>query len=40
MEGYVEMRFTKGAWGAVCDQKSQWTLEEANLVCQNLGYTR
>ncbi|BES87727.1 serine protease [Nesidiocoris tenuis] len=40
MEGYVEMSFTKGIWGAVCDQKGQWSLEEANLVCQNLGYAR
>uniref|UniRef100_A0A0A9YIK1 Neurotrypsin n=1 Tax=Lygus hesperus TaxID=30085 RepID=A0A0A9YIK1_LYGHE len=40
MEGYIEMRFTKSSWGAVCDQKGQWTLEEANLVCQNLGYAR
>lgn len=36
--GYLEI-FYNDQWGFVCDAGS-WTLEEANLVCQELGFKR
>ena len=37
-EGYVEVEYND-EWGFVCDAGS-WTFEEANLVCQELGFHR
>ena len=36
--GYLEM-FYSNQWGFVCDAGS-WTMEEANLVCKQLGFSR
>ena len=37
-EGYLEI-FSFDKWGYVCDSGS-WTMEEANVVCRQLGLTR
>ena len=37
-EGYLQV-FNDDKWGYVCD-KSGWTREEANVVCQELGFRR
>ena len=36
--GYVEM-FSNNKWGYVCDAGT-WTMEEANVVCKQLGFKR
>ena len=35
LEGRVEVQFY-GGWGGVCD--SDWTIEDGNVACQQLGY--
>ncbi|KAJ9578455.1 hypothetical protein L9F63_005325, partial [Diploptera punctata] len=39
-EGYIEIQGPDGGWGLVCDDKNSWTIEEANVVCHQLGYER
>jgi len=39
-EGYVEMQGPGPGWGLVCDKKNSWTIVEATVVCQQLGYIR
>ncbi len=36
-EGRVEV-FHNGVWGTVCH--SGWTVDDANIVCKELGYAR
>ncbi len=36
--GYLEI-FYSNDWGFVCDSGS-WTMDEANLVCKQLGFAR
>lgn len=40
-EGYVEVRMgSHQPWGHMCDAIDAWTLQEANVVCQHLGFSR
>ncbi|XP_038052403.1 deleted in malignant brain tumors 1 protein-like [Patiria miniata] len=36
-EGTVEVNYT-GQWGSVCGNNPVWRIEEANVVCRQLGY--
>ena len=36
--GYLEISYSN-EWGFVCDSGS-WTMEEANVVCKQLGFSR
>ena len=37
-QGYVQI-YSNNKWGWVCDSGS-WTMEEADLVCKQLGFSR
>lgn len=38
-EGFLEMKSSAGTeWGIVCDEPSGWNKNEADVICQQLGY--
>ena len=40
-EGYLEVRGGKNqSWGHVCDSFDEWTIQEATIICQHLGFSR
>ncbi|XP_049832899.1 serine protease svh-1-like isoform X1 [Schistocerca gregaria] len=39
-EGYIEVHTEDTGWGTVCDNKNEWTIKEATVVCRQLGYYR
>jgi hypothetical protein len=39
-EGYVEVQGPNPGWGLVCDKINSWTIVEATVVCNQLGYER
>jgi hypothetical protein len=39
-EGYVEVQGSSPGWGLVCDKINSWTIVEATVVCNQLGYER
>lgn len=39
-EGYIEVHTEDAGWGTVCDNKNEWTIKEATVVCRQLGYYR
>lgn len=39
-EGYVEVQGPSPGWGLVCDKRNSWSIVEATVVCQQLGYER
>ncbi|XP_058789027.1 uncharacterized protein LOC131662991 [Phymastichus coffea] len=39
-EGYVEVQGEHPGWGSVCDLRNRWTVDEASVVCKQLGYNR
>lgn len=39
-EGFLELQISSPGWGIVCDKENSWTIQEANIVCKQLGYER
>lgn len=40
LDGYLEIRGPDGQWGLACDKPESWNIDEASIVCRELGYNR
>nr|XP_018903702.1 PREDICTED: uncharacterized protein LOC109034806 [Bemisia tabaci] len=39
-EGFLELKMDNGKWGITCDEPNSWNINEAHIVCKQLGYER
>ncbi|XP_034936421.1 uncharacterized protein [Chelonus insularis] len=38
--GYVEVQGSKPGWGVICHTASNWTFQQADIICHQLGYSQ
>lgn len=40
LDGYLEVKMSDLTWGIACDEPNGWQIDEASVICKDLGFVR